>query len=142
MKSILYIGATLMIGASIYGFVDYKKTSHRKEFRDMYNPKEKTEAIVITDKTNDAEVKKETPVIESHRVVKKRPVEKIKREITSVNTATQKESITEEKPAVSTKKKLSYKLFSRAPLDEKFINKDLKLDEPKTEPLKIKKTKQ
>ena len=32
MKSILYVGATLMIGASIYGFVDYKKTSRNNEF--------------------------------------------------------------------------------------------------------------
>ena len=31
MKSILYAGAALMIGASIYGFVDYKKNSHKKE---------------------------------------------------------------------------------------------------------------
>ena len=36
MKSILYVGATLMIGASIYGFVEYKQTSQKKEFTSMY----------------------------------------------------------------------------------------------------------
>jgi hypothetical protein len=36
MKSILYVGATLMIGASIYGFVDYKQTSQKKEFKEQY----------------------------------------------------------------------------------------------------------
>ena len=33
-----------MIGASIYGFVDYKKTSHNKEFSNMYE--EKTTPVV------------------------------------------------------------------------------------------------
>ena len=40
MKSILYVGATLMIGASIYGFIDYQKTSRKKEFTNMYKDKE------------------------------------------------------------------------------------------------------
>ena len=33
MKSILYVGATLMIGASIYGFVDYKKQATTKNLK-------------------------------------------------------------------------------------------------------------
>lgn len=36
MKSILYVGATLMIGASVYGFVDYKQTRSKQEFKEMY----------------------------------------------------------------------------------------------------------
>ena len=39
MKSMLYVGATLMIGASIYGFVDYKQTHNKKEFKEMYSEK-------------------------------------------------------------------------------------------------------
>ncbi len=50
MKSILYAGATLMIGASIYGFVDYNKTSHQKEFTSMYEIKKKNVPVVIIDK--------------------------------------------------------------------------------------------
>ena len=46
MKSILYVGATLMIGASIYGFVDYNKTRNKKEFKDMYVEKEITQPVV------------------------------------------------------------------------------------------------
>lgn len=36
MKKMLYAGAALMIGASVYGFVDFKKTSKKKEFKAMY----------------------------------------------------------------------------------------------------------
>ena len=46
MTSILYVGATLMIGASIYGFVDYNKTRDKKEFKDMYAEKEVTQPAV------------------------------------------------------------------------------------------------
>jgi len=54
MKSILYAGATLMIGASIYGFVDYKKTQHKKEFTGMYESGTKKEpAIVAVSKTTE-----------------------------------------------------------------------------------------
>ena len=49
MKSILYVGATLMIGASIYGFVDYKKTSQKKEFSTMYGEEKKKEVVVIAE---------------------------------------------------------------------------------------------
>ena len=51
MKSILYVGATLMIGASIYGFVDYKKTSHSKEFTGMYSAEKIKEPVVVTSTT-------------------------------------------------------------------------------------------
>ncbi len=48
MKSILYVGATLMIGASIYGFVDYKQTSQKKEFTNMYVEEKAKEPVVVT----------------------------------------------------------------------------------------------
>ena len=53
MKSILYVGATLMIGASIYGFIDYKQTSQKKEFTSMYAEEKATEPeeITVTEKT-------------------------------------------------------------------------------------------
>jgi hypothetical protein len=36
MKSLLFIGATLMVGAGIYGFVDYKKKNESKQFKALY----------------------------------------------------------------------------------------------------------
>src|SRR5687767_9242559 len=36
MKPLLLIGAALMVGAGIYGFVDYKKANHKKEFQTLY----------------------------------------------------------------------------------------------------------
>jgi len=69
MKSMLYVGATLMIGASIYGFVDYKQTRAKKEFREMYSEEKKTQPAVVVAKE---EVKMTEP--EKTTVVKKRPV--------------------------------------------------------------------
>ncbi len=49
MKKMLYAGAALMIGASVYGFVDYKRTSQKKEFKSMYVEEKKDPAPVIID---------------------------------------------------------------------------------------------
>ena len=75
MKSILYVGATLMIGASIYGFVDYKKTSHKKEFTTMYEKKKGKEPVFIADKkiTEPAPIKEVAPS-EKKAVMKKKVV--------------------------------------------------------------------
>ena len=40
MKSILYAGAALMIGASVYGFVDYRQNSRNTEFKNLYEEKQ------------------------------------------------------------------------------------------------------
>ena len=68
MKTILYVGAALMIGASIYGFVDYKKTSRQKEFKKMYDSQETVSPIVDKEKTV---VLKDQPVKKSDLVEKK-----------------------------------------------------------------------
>ncbi len=91
MKSILYVGATLMIGASIYGFVDYKKTSHNKEFTTMYEEKEVAEPTeVIVSEKNEVVVKKESNNAEKKVVAKKQVADK---EVTDVPIQT----VTEEK---------------------------------------------
>ena len=36
MKSLLFIAAALMVGAGIYGFVDYKKKEQSKAFKALY----------------------------------------------------------------------------------------------------------
>lgn len=41
MKKMLFAGAALMIVASIYGFVDYQRASHKKEFQELYTEKNK-----------------------------------------------------------------------------------------------------
>lgn len=129
MKSILYVGATLMIGASIYGFVDYNKTRNKKEFKNMYAEKEVTKPvteeklpIVITEKI-------ETPVVNKKAADDKSKVS---------NTTTAKKSVTKIKK--QKKRKFNTRLFSRGALDEKYIKEEkLKLEEPKakTEPGKI-----
>lgn len=40
MKSIFYVGAALMLGASVYGFVDYRNAKSQKEFKELYKPDE------------------------------------------------------------------------------------------------------
>ena len=151
MKTILYIGATLMVGASIYGFVDYKKTSRNKEFTKMYDPKKTTQRDINNEKVKEMVTKPETKT-EKVLVVRKEPVKKI--EVVEEKTMTKMpmkpmETIIEEKvaadpalkenSAVTTDKpakiqrRFSTKLFSRAPLEEKYISKELKLEPKKTQ---------
>jgi hypothetical protein len=50
-----------MIGASIYGFVDYKQTSNEKEFKGMYTEKEVQEPVVVAeDNTTKSEATKKS----------------------------------------------------------------------------------
>jgi hypothetical protein len=139
MKSILYVGATLMIGASIYGFVDYKKTKQAKEFTSMYEGEKKKEPVVLVDnKTTEPVVKKDQPVKERKVITKKQQASK-EEDIPSIKPIGDEEAIsvketreigkTEvnvtvpadnniEKKVVKKKRKLSTKLFSRAPIRE------------------------
>lgn len=113
MKSILYAGAALMIGASIYGFVDYKKTSHKKEFNNMYDEEKKKPAETIPiDNSITGNVKEEI----------------INKKETKVS---KKETMTVKKKS----KKIDAELFSRAPLrDEiKEVTQPRKTDPKKTE---------
>jgi hypothetical protein len=103
MKSIFYIGATLMIGAGIYGFVDYKKATHNREFNSLYEEKETAAS---------KEFSKEAPVLIKENLVMKTAssatVLPKKEEIKPVaRTATKRSNLKK-------KKKLDYKSFSRA----------------------------
>ena len=111
MKSILYVGATLMIGASIYGFVDYKKTSQQKEFTGMYESNE----------INSPEIKevKNLPVTgKNDPVTEKVTGKNIVPGNAVINTAVVKEATKEKKSKPVKRRKLNYKQFSRAPLRE------------------------
>jgi hypothetical protein len=120
MKAILYTGAALMIGASIYGFVDYKQTSRKKEFKTMY--KEPVTAAVEEPKTVTA------PVVTT--VAKAEPVSAAENKEIKKSTAAVK------KKNVKKKRTFSTKLFSRGALDERYIKpvppEDIKTDTKKT----------
>ena len=117
MKSILYAGAALMIGASIYGFVDYSQASNKKEFNDMYTVEKEKPAVATLKTDNDQPTK---------QAIRKEDKTGEKKNVTPVNIKAKKEDKSEkyadekkEKNNVKKgKRKLSTKLFSRAPLRE------------------------
>lgn len=154
MKSILYVGATLMIGASIYGFVDYKQTHQEKEFKEMYaaetpetpadiikeptvtEPVVKKDIVVTKKKTSskkqlstkkemDVEVKGIKAISDDLKITSKQTNE-IGDATVSVKTSGNPNT---EKKVVKKKKKLNSKLFSRAPIREEI---NFASDEKKT----------
>ena len=147
MKSILYAGAALMIGASIYGFVDYKKNHDKKEFTGMYN-ETKHDPVTVTE-VADAEESKDLPApapemksFAPEKEVKKAGSDK---EVKAVKSLKEEEklAVPEKKidpgttdvkanPEVNVKKKnkkIRREIFSRAPLRYED-------DETEDEPLK------
>ncbi len=160
MKSILYVGATLMIGASIYGFVDYKQTSQKKEFTSMYEEEKKAPVVTGDEKVAEPAISKDV-ASRDKKMVTKKPVVSQQEEATivavkpiaeedkvaaketkligksTVDVKASKESNVAKK--VKKKKKLNTRLFSRAPLREE----ELLLPEPvKEEAKKIEKKEQ
>lgn len=106
MKPLLYIAAALMIGAAIYGFVDFKKKSHSKEFQSLYT-KEATK-----------DVKEQIPAPD------------VPERVPAAMATEKKETVVEEKKTNPTLKKgvkkkdkrLNAKLYSRAALErEEFL---------------------
>jgi len=153
MKSILYVGATLMIGASICGFVDYKQTSQKKEFKDMYveSTTEPVVAVVtakkvaVTDKKTEPAVtnvviKKTKPAVVKKAIGEKeealpviRPIaadEKLNPETATIETTSVTVVPVKENNVANPvkKRKLSTKLFSRGALDERYIEPKVKVE--------------
>jgi len=130
MKSILYIGAVLMTGACIYGFVDYRKTSNRKEFKSLYRTETaSTKTALSPEQVRDVnaieKVNEKTKIAEPATV--NSDVDKTERakEISPVKTVNGTRKF-------SKRKKLNYKLYSRAVL-EKFEPPVIVEDVEKTE---------
>ena len=155
MKSILYAGAALMIGASIYGFVDYKQTHKKKEFKEMYAEK-KTEAPVAVAATDEPVTSKEIAVKEKTKpAVRKKAVAAMEKEADPVQPVADEDKLVTEKKAfgnepvvtvepaeessalktVKKKRKLKKEFFSRAPLrdEEDLLIKPSKEKVKKTE---------
>ncbi len=110
MKSVLYVGATLMIGASIYGFVDYKQTGSKKEFKDMYAG----EKVAPTEKVTDSKIFEPVTSVKEITVADVKATNKA-----AVKSTTVKKS--SPKKVAKKKRKFSTKLFSRGALDERYI---------------------
>lgn len=130
MKSILYIGAVLMTGACIYGFVDYRKTSNRKEFKSLYRTETaSTKTALSPEQVRDVnaieKVNEKTKIAEPATGYS--DVDKTERakEISPVKTVNGTRKF-------SKRKKLNYKLYSRAVL-EKFEPPVIVEDVEKTE---------
>jgi len=138
MKSILYVGASLMIGASIYGFVDYKQTHNKKGFTEMYQEGKHesapaVEPVAVTEEKKVAEpaipvvTKNKKPVFKKTVLKEEIPVVKQISEDEEIDNKGTK-SIGESKVDVKTspvatikktkKKKINHRIFSRAPLRE------------------------
>jgi hypothetical protein len=111
-----------MIGASIYGFVDYKKTSRNKAFTEMYEEKTVKEPVVIT-----ADVIPEPVVNKEISISKKTEPEKV----VVNNDPARKTAV--KKVKKTKKRKFDTRLFSRGALDERYIDKPAKTEEPKKE---------
>ena len=117
MKTILYVGAALMIGASIYGFVDYRKTNRNKEFTKMYKEKKVSKPEMVVSE------KKITPA-ENKQITEKEPEK-------TVSVATTAKENSTEKNIKHKKRKFRLQEFSRAPLDERYIKEEIKMETPK-----------
>jgi hypothetical protein len=151
MKAFLITGIVLMTGASIYGFIDYKNSSRNKELTRLYRTEEPSAVAVAKQPT--VEIKKdavkETPEMKGgDKVVKKKTSEPVESSVKktegrtagkmtinpveSVKTETVGNTVVIAKPSsIKKKKKLNYKLFSRAALDERYIDRELKLEKQK-----------
>jgi hypothetical protein len=149
MKSILYVGATLMVGASIYGFIDYKNTMNKQEFTRMYEGKPPAGSIQPAKAYSVPETKE--PLVEEKKNFKSRKAtaKKKEEEMVDVKFATEefvapveikenvpveaetfaevKESKVETKEAPAKSKKLNRKMFSRGSM-ERYEPKELKAD--------------
>ncbi len=75
MKSLLFIGATLMAGAGIYGFVDFKKKEQSTAFKSLYKEEkpivQQPAPEVITSPVPTVAVEKKEPVAESKKATNK-----------------------------------------------------------------------
>ncbi len=154
MKSILYAGAALMIGASIYGFVDYQQTHQKKEFKEMYSEKKPVPAVTVSatnepatpavtatpEKTTTPAVSKKTEKGKALAPVQPiAPEDKLVAEKKGINNepvvAIEPSKENSALKTVKKKKKLKREFFSRAPLreEEDLLIEPVKKEEKKTE---------
>ncbi len=131
MKTIWLAGATLMIGASVYGIINYEKTSNKKEFKNMYT--DKPMAVPSGNNTTSTVPgpNKNTmiPVAEKKKTGNK--ISKLVKTDKIIEVKTDKPVTQSTDKPVVTKRKFSTRLFSRAPLDERYISPEKPSDSTK-----------
>lgn len=143
MKSVLYAGAALMIGASIYGVVDMSNKSRKKEFTNLY--KEETVKAPVTDAGKNTGQSNASGDKTLSQATEKKTADKAQAGKGTASTksapATKQEknstvnngdnvfvgenldpSNDVDRKLLKKRKKLSAKLFSRAPIREEEIN--------------------
>jgi hypothetical protein len=122
MKTILYVGGALMVAASIYGFIDYNKSSRDKNFRGLYDNKKE---ISVRESREEANSAKETPVTTNEQAALTSKDEGPGSPDLKTN------SMTVKKPVTKKKRRATLEKFSRAPLDEKYIKEEMKAESRK-----------
>jgi len=127
MKAILYVGGALMVAASIYGFIDYKKSSHDKKFRELY---ENRKDVSVPAEKREVSAVKEEPV----------KISKEKTESSATNKEQQSNSSTTKRSGKKIRK-IKLEEFSRAKLEDKPLIEEIKI-EPKKEEVKVAKKEQ
>ncbi len=113
MRPFIFAGALLMAGATIYGFVDYNRTSKRQEFKSMYevnHPSSRTEELKSGEELKGEEI--ESKKEEAKLVRNKEVRERVTRE---------KDNTAKEERTAKKRKKLDYENFSRGPLREEVM---------------------
>ena len=121
MKSILYVGATLIIGAGIYGFVDYKQTHNKKEFKEMYENEKGIKPVEIINDKKTSSFEKNVPG-QKQPVSDKKMVPAETRMIEKTRITSQVSNNSGVGKKIKKKRKFSTKLFSRGALDERYVN--------------------
>lgn len=147
-----------MIGASIYGFVDLKNNSHKKEFKNLYKAETPASPAVTEESKNTrpatVAVEKTTGPVKVKKMAKKEEAPKTTKSLKPVPAADRPETSTVknieetfvgenldpsndvDKKLLKKKKRLSTKLFSRAPIREEEISLDAEV--PAKEVKKVK----
>lgn len=132
----LYAGAVLMIGASIYGFVDYRQTRQKKEFKEMYTEKKTVipGEVVLPDEPVMPEEKKE-PIAVKKSVKPKPQAESGKKAVAVEPVAGEPAPENKVLKTVKKKRKLKRELFSRAPLrdEDEYLEEPAVKEEKKTD---------
>jgi hypothetical protein len=129
MKTIWLAGAALMIGASVYGIINYQKTSNKKEFKNLYTDKPAVDPTVNKGQVTVPDTKTSTAVPANNKhtgLGSDKPAKDVKTTVSSEKSVTQHD----DKPVVH-KRRFSPRLFSRAPLDEKYIEPPVSTDTTK-----------
>lgn len=122
MKAILYVGGALMVAASIYGFIDYNKSSRDKNFRGLYDNKRESST---RESRKEATSAKETPAKPNEQTA-----------LSSTDPGPEKldsktNSMTVKKPVIKKTRRATLEKFSRAPLDEKYLKEEMKTESRK-----------